>query len=368
MKINREQFLTDLEMVKAGLSPREFIEQSSCFVFQDGMVMTFNDEVACRKKVELNITGAVQATSLLSILGKLDDPELMVQENEKGELEFKGKRKRFGVVKDAEIFLPIDRVEMPEKWRDLPKEFIEAIALVHHCASTDESRFLLTCIHIHPEYIEACDNLQVMRVKIRTGLKSPVLVRSSSIRHIVSLGMDKAAMTKSWIHFKNQAGLIYSCRRYAEDYPTLDAVMGVEGHAIVIPKGTVEASDRAAVFAADKSGDPLVSVSLSNGVIRILGEGLSGWYREVKKVSYTGPSMEFMIAPELLKHISEKYQEALIGESKLKVVGGSWEYVTVLGKPKADSAAQEDAAEGEEEQAPRKKKKARPEAEDAGSE
>lgn len=343
MRIDRESFLNDLGMVKSGLSPREFIEQSSCFVFQEGMVITFNDEVACRKKVGLNITGAVQADSLLAILEKLDDPDLKVRENEKGELEFRGKRKGFGITKDAEIHLPIDRVEVPKKWHELPKEFIEGIGLVQHCVSTDESRFLLTCIHLSPEFIEACDNLQIMRCYVKTGLKGSVLVRGTSLAHITSLGMDKMSLTKSWIHFKNQQGLVFSCRRYTEDYPSLDKLISFKGHPIVIPKGLSQASDRAAVFAMDKAGDPLMTVTISNQMIRILGEGLSGWYKEVKKIDYEGPPMEFLIAPALLKHISENYSDAQITDIKLKVAGGGWEYVTVLGrKPAEDEADEED--------------------------
>lgn len=349
MKINRETLLTDLGMVKAGLSPREFIEQSSCFVFQNKQVMTFNDEIACRKEIDLDISGAIQAASLLSILEKLDDPDLLVRENDKGELEFKGKRKGFGVTKDAEIFLPIDRVEIPTKWHDLPKEFVESINLVRHCVSTDESRFLLTCIHLHPEYVEACDNLQIMRCEVDTGLKSSVLVRGTSISPIVELAMDQISMTKAWIHFRNKKGLIFSCRRYTEDYPSLDKLISFKGHSIKIPKGLKDASDRAAIFAMDKAGDPLVTVTISNDHIRILGEGLSGWYREVKKVAYEGPPMEFLIAPELLKHISEKYSDAQITEGKLKVAGHSedneergWEYVTVLGKPQEEKEEADD--------------------------
>ena len=340
MKINREQFLNDLETVKAGLSPREFIEQSSCFVFQDGEVMTFNDEVACRKGVELKITGAIQATNLLAILEKIDDPELMVRENDKGELEFKGKRKGFGITKDAEVFLPIDKVEKPKKWRTLSKEFTEAVGLVQHCISTDESKFLLTCIHLHPEYVEACDNLQIMRCKVDTGLRAPILVRGTSLVHITSLGMDQVCVTKSWIHFKNHDGLILSCRCYSEEYPDLGKLIEVEGNPIVIPKGLKVASERAAVFATDKSGDPYVSVSLMPGKVRLLGEGLTGWYREVKKVAYDGPSIDFVIAPELLRYVSEKYSEATISDCKLRAEGGNWEYITVLGKPAEEPDAE----------------------------
>lgn len=332
----------------------------NCYAFKDGMVMTFNDEIACRMETGLDITGAVQAQALLGILEKLDDPELKVRENDKGELEFRGKRKAFGITKDAEIFLPIDKVETPKDWKELSKEFTEAVALVQHCVSTDESRFLLTCIHLHPEYVESCDNLQIIRVDLKTGLKESILVRGTSLAHITSLAMDKIALTKSWIHFKNQQGLIFSCRRYSEDYPSLDKLIDFKGHSIVIPKGLAAASDRAAVFATDKAGDPLMSVTISNGVIRILGEGLSGWYKEVKKVAYEGPPLEFLIAPELLKHISAQYSDAQITDTKLKVLGGSWVYCTVLGQ-KPEPVADEDESDADEDDKPKKKSRSREE-------
>jgi len=352
MRIERDKFLSTLELVKAGLSPREFIEQSSCFVFQDGMVMTFNDEVACRMGVGIDVTGAVQANALLDILGKIEDPELKVRQNDKGELEFRGQMKGFGVTMDKEIFLPIDRVEMPEKWHPLPKEFTEAIGLVRHCVSSDESRFILTCVHLAPDFIEACDNLQVMRVKIKTGLKRSVLVRGTSIAHITSLAMTQIAMTQAWVHFKNEAGLVFSCRRYTEEYPSVDKVMDVKGHPITIPKGLKEAAERAAVFATDRSGDALVNINLSSGRLAVTGDGLSGWYKEVKSIVYDGPGMVFVISPELLKHIAEQYQEAVISPGRLKVAGGVWDYVTVLGKPKEEE-------EGGEEEDPKPRKKSK---------
>lgn len=363
MKINREQFLNDLNAVKAGLSPREFIEQSSCLVFQDGQVMTFNDEVACRMGIGIHITGAVQAATLFSILEKMDDEELLVRENDKGELEFRGKRKGFGVTKDAEIFLPIDRVEQPAAWKTLPKAFTEAVGLVQHCVSSDESRFLLTCIHLTPSHIEACDNLQLMRCRVETGLKKSVLVRGSSLVPITQLGMDQFALTESWIHFKNPEGLVFSCRRYSEDYPSLENLIHFQGKKISIPKSLKDASDRAAVFAADKAGDALVRVMIKDDTLKVTGEGLTGWYKEVKKVAWDGPALEFLISPELLKHISEKYEEAELTNDKLKVtLSGHWEYVTVLGKPKEEGA--EEAPE-EAEPAPKKPTQKKPASEEA---
>jgi len=335
MRINRDELIKDLVMVKAGVSPREFIEQSSCFVFNEGEVMTFNDEVACRKKTVIQVRGAVQAATLMAILEKMNDPELEVKENEKGELEFRGKRKAFGVTMDAEIFLPIDRVEIPEKWRKLPEAFTEAADLAQHCVSSDESKFILTCVHLHPEWIESCDNLQAIRVKVDTGLKRSCLIRGTSLQHIKDLAMDELAVSPSWVHFRNKAGLIFSCRRYSEDYPDLSKIFLVKGHSIKVPRTLAEASDRAAVFATDKAGDPLVTVTLETGRVCLKGEGITGWYKEIKKLAYDGPPMEFSISPTLLKHVSEEYSDARISPDKMRAEGDkegrSWQYVTVLG-------------------------------------
>lgn len=334
MNVNREEFLNKLEMVKPGLSPREFVEQSSCYCFKDGKVYTFNDEVSCQMDTGVDITGAVQAASLLDILSKLDDEELTISENDSGELEFSGKRKSFGITKEAEIFLPIDKVETPEKWRSLPKEFTEAVGLVQHCVSGDESMFKLTCIHIAPTHVESCDNFQLMRVKLDMGLKEAVLVRGKALSALTSLAMEKISITKSWVHFKNSNGLIYSCRRYVEDYPNLDQLLTMKNHhPIVIPKGMAKASERAGVFAVDETGQSHVMVSLVPGKMRIKGEGTSGWYKEVSKVSYDGPPLEFLISPVLLKQISENHSDAEISDRKLTVRGGHWQYCTVLSAP-----------------------------------
>lgn len=334
MIINREDFLSNLQLVKSGLSTREFIEQSACFAFQDKEVMTFNDEVACRMNIGFRLTGAVQATLLLDILGKLDEEELTIEE-EDGQLVFLGKRKQFKLVKDAEVHLPIDRVEKPETWLPLAKKFTEAIGHVRHCVSGDQSRFILTCIHIHPDYIEACDNKQIMRFSTQTKIKSDVLVRGTSLESLVDLGMAEYSITKSWIHFRNAEGLVYSARRYQEDYPDVSKLLVVKGDSIVIPKGMAKAAERAALFATDKAADPLLSVTLNDGMIQVVGAGNGGIYKERKKVHYDGPYLEFLIAPDTLGHIASKYEEATLGGKKLKVTGEQWEYVTVLGLPKA---------------------------------
>ena len=348
MRIARETLYGKLKLVSPGLSPREFIEQSSCFVFKDGQVVTFNDEIACRIESGLSITGAVQSNLLLEILEKLPDDELDVLDDGDGELRFKGKGRNFSVTRDASIFLPVDRVENPEKWRSLPDGFLQAIGLVGHCVSGDESKFVLTCVNLEAEWVEACDNYQAMRCAISTGLKRSVLVRGASIAHIVGLGMSEISLTKNWVHFRNEAGLVFSCRRFREDYPDLAPLLDVEkGHPITLPKGLSDATERAAIFAKDNSGDTVVKVILDGKrhKLRISGQGVTGTYNETKRTTYDGPRIEFLISPGLLRHVSDNYSDAEISETKLKVVGGSWSYATVLGAKSAEEPEEEGGEE-----------------------
>lgn len=352
MTIDKEKFLDDLQMVKSGLSNKELFEQSNCFVFKDGYVFTFNDEVACRKKTELTLEGAVPAAPLLSILEMLDsDKTLEVSENDNGELEFRGKRKKFAIARDAEVLLPIEKVteEIVKTWARLPDNFGDVVAKIKDCVGTNEAdMFSMTCIHLHPKYIEASDNRQLIRWHISLGNKTPLLVRGTAIGHIVGLGMSKISSTPSWIHFKNAAGLIFSVRKFVEEYPDMEHVLKVDGSKIKLPKGVVKASNRATVMASELTSgiDPTVTVNLrppkpgeKQGAIMIEGRGLIGWYQEIKDCAYRGPKLSFVVTPGLLEHITNNYNEATISERKLKATGGgegksTWEYVTVLGKPR----------------------------------
>lgn len=347
--INREEFLHLLESVQPGLSSREIIEQSSCFVFKDGRIITYNDEVACGVACSAKISGAVQSAPLLAILRKLIEEEVELEEAE-GELIIHGKKRRAGIRREADVLLPIDKVENPTKWKPIHDDFLEGIGLVQHCASKDESQFALTCIHLHPDHIEACDNFQVTRVKIPTGVKASTLVRRDSIKHIITMGMTEFCESETWMHFRNPGGLVLSCRRYIETYPDLKGILTFSGHPITLPKGLGEAAEKASIFSAESSDDNQVSVELRTGKMRIKGTGTSGWFQEMKKLKYDGPPLSFLISPELLIELTKKHTDAEITDGRLRVNGGKWKYITCLSAPAASKDEADDKDEGKEDE------------------
>jgi DNA polymerase III sliding clamp (beta) subunit (PCNA family) len=348
-RVNRADFLQQLETVQPGISPRGLIQQSDSFVFQGGYVITYNDEVSCRAKSPLpkDLVGAVNERPLMAILGKLAEDEIDVEVSD-GELVITGKKRRAGIRMDATIELPIDKLETPEDWKPLHEDFTDALNIVQECAGTDASHFALTCVHLHPKFVEACDNYQLTRYKIKTGVAEPTLVKRDSIKHVVSLDMTELSETPNWIHFRNQTGLILSCRRYMESYPDISKMLQVgEGHPATLPKGLAEAAERAQIFSAENGEDDEVFVELVPGKLRIKGQGTSGWYQEVKRLAYDGDSMSFFVSPKLLIELTKRHNECTVSSDRLMVNGGKFTYVTVLGRDeeelKQDETAEEEA-------------------------
>lgn len=331
MKVNREQLLSELEPILPGLSPREVIEQSSCFVFKDGTAVTFNDEIACSHKTCLDdVTGAVRAEPLMGVLRRMK--EEVVDINQKnGELIVKGTRKESGVGMEKKILLPIESLERPKEWKKIPEGFSEAIDLAQQCAGKDETQFVTTCIHIHPKWVEATDNWQLIRCPIEMNLKGPCLVRHQSIKNVVSMGFTRFAETEAWLHFKNKEGLMMSCRRHLDDYIDMTPFLKVKGgEKMTLPKGLADSVETAEIFTSENQDNNLVSIELRKGKMRVRGTGLSGWYKEMKQLDYSGPSLRFLISPKLLAEISQKYNDCVVTKNRLKVDGGNFSYIACL--------------------------------------
>lgn len=342
-KINRAQLLTNLEAVVPGLSKKERSEQTNSFVFMDGRVYTYNDEIYCKARSGMpkDFEGAVEAKTLLTALNKFKDDEVEVEISGNSEFLVTGKhRKKFAVILDADITAftkNLDKVEVPLKkdWKPLHENFGEAISIVQECAGKDESQFAFTCIHLSTKWVESCDNNQLTRYRIKTGIKQPVIVKRDSIKHISPLDMTHFAETDTWIHFRNPDKVQLSCKRHVEKYPDLTKYLkDSDGEITILPKGISDDVDLAEIFSKQVKDKNLLVVELKPGKMKIKGIGVSGWASSEKSVKYRGNPLAFCIAPALLSEITKRHTECKVNGSHLRVDGSRWTYVTSLGDPK----------------------------------
>ncbi len=335
MNVDRESLIRALEAVRPGLAKKEIVQQSSCFVFnEDGRLMTFDDEVACSVESPLNgIVGAVKADPLLALLARLPEDRVDVDAKDGGLL-VKGKRRRGSVTMEEEVVLPVGDVPEPTDWQPLPEDFDEAVAIVQATAGKDASQFYLTCINITPTCLEACDNFQICRYPMETGVSAPLLVRRDSLVHVCGLGMTEMSEGDSWLHFRNSSGLTLSCRTNRDEpYPTetITAILDVNGDRTLLPDGLADAVERAEVFSQDNVEANQVQVELKPGKLRLSGRGASGWYEEMREAKYDGEPLKFLIAPGLLRELIARTNECEITPGRLKIDGQRFQYVACLG-------------------------------------
>lgn len=341
-RVNRAQLLAMLETVTPGMTTKDTLEQSSRFVFTGGWVITYNSEISCRVRTELpeDFSGAVLGQPLLEVLRKMTEDSLTLKLS-KGEVKIKGEGKTIGVRMEPEIQLPLEQIEQPEGWKPLDPQFGEAIELVQDTCGTNEEQFLTVVVHVHPDYVESCDRRQATRYLIDTGVEKPFVVRKKSISHLVGLGMTKFSETPNWVHFRNNAKMIFTCRRYVEKYPSLDHMFDLEGEStqIGLPKGAAAAAGIASVFTAVDKDNNKVSVSLSreHGMV-VYGDGTHGWARLDVPMDYVGEPTGFRINPDLLSRIVTKNEMGTIAPGKLRIRGDRWTYVTRLGKIKKEES------------------------------
>jgi hypothetical protein len=332
--VKREFLLNALQAVAGALTKKEDIQQSDCFTFKNGMVYTYNGNLAIRTKSGLpnDIEGAIKEREFLEHVKRMKVDEIEIEDKGK-KLVLRGKGEWVNCSKQNEMELQLDGIENPEDWKDIPEGFLDALAVVQECAGRDEKQFATICLHITPDYVQACDGFQVCKHTISTGFENPSLIRKDSIKPILSLGVNEFCEGDNWVHFRNPSGLVLSCMRVLREVP-LDALLENDGVVVKLPKGLAEKVASASVSSSKNPDYNQVKIILNGEKQKmyVIGEGETTTYTAPKSIDYTGKLMSFMISPDLLIKICTKYTECQISDTKLKVTGENFEYCTCLSK------------------------------------
>ena len=337
MKIERENLINVLESVLPGVSPQDVVEQSSCVVFNDDQVVTFNDEIACTMALPdgFKLTGAVVAQPLIDLLRKMPDEVIDVTLGDSGDLLLiKGKGRKGELRMESEILLPIGGVDTPDKWAKIDPHFIEAMDIAYNCTDTSkDASFMLKCVHVTPDHVEACDNFQLLRYPVKTGVNTKTLIRRDSVKFIKTMDVVELGETQTWMHFKTARGLVLSCRRYPDEYPNLsDMLIADETSPVDLPPGLAEAVVRAEVFSSEDADNNEVTIRLKQNMVEVRGDGATGKFTERKKIKYNGPAVVFRMSPSLLCSLIERHHEAEVSDTRMVVDNGKFRYVTCLGE------------------------------------
>jgi hypothetical protein len=345
MKVNRKKLVAELSSMSAGLDTKEGMDQGNCIAFKDGKTFTYNDEVMCCMETELlvDLEGAVPFDPLLNLLRKSKAEEVKIEQKGNGIRVISGRGKTLIRV-EKEIQLELKDVEETGEWKKLPEDFAKAVSMVLPCCSKSKDDFVLSCVHLHPKWIESCDDIQMSRYDMETGFSKSTIVRAASMKNITSMQPTEFSETDSWIHFRRGEGPIMSCRRHMKKYPDLDEHVEVEGTSVALPDGIGDVLSRCELFSKEvkEGADNLLTVVLTENKIIIKGSGRVGWHKEEADVEWDAGPVRFNIPPELLMSLSKLEGACVISENSMAVVSPPFKYITCIIVPEDSGEASDD--------------------------
>lgn len=336
MVINRKTLLEHLEKARPALASKPMIIQSDCFVFMDGRVFTYNDEISISRQVpEINFEGAVPANEFYGYLSKLKKDEVTI-EVEGSILKISSGRSSAQITFDPSIHLPLDDVLDEKKWKAIPEGLLEGMHLSSFCAGDDTRNPLLCCIHVAKDRVEACDNTRFLIHEMETELPvDPFLIPLSSLRQFKAYNLKHIARTGTgWVHFRDEdKATILSCRVFSDKFMDLSMINLQEETArdIKWPTTLVEALERVQSVTTPEKGElPMVQIAVGENKWVITGKGDKGTATEVCNVRYTDAPFTFNTAIDFLKEAAPLVTSSRISGKLIEARGDKWRHVLAL--------------------------------------
>lgn len=324
-KINTKGFLSTLQKISSGLADKEIVEQSTSFLFEKGIVYTFNDELYAYTNTPPNLRKlncAVSGLELISILKKIPDEEIHLTIREH-EIHLKGKRISCGI-KTEKIKLNVPHeIGVPNKWHKINPEFTEGLKACLPATRNDPSNPILSCIHVTSQFIEACDNYRLTRYTLETGMDKNLLLPASTTKQLIQHDITHCALEETlegWTCFKTKEGIILGTRIYSGTYPTFQHILDdtKDTKPIKIMGKISEVIDRCLVFIDDFKIDARIHLFLKENELILRGEGPVGWVEETIKIKYKGEENAALVNPFSLRPIVEKLRTCRKGKNTIQ--------------------------------------------------
>jgi DNA polymerase III sliding clamp (beta) subunit (PCNA family) len=323
-----------LVKVKPGLADKEIIEQSTHFIFDENKIRTYNDEITITHNFESELQGAVSAKEFYGVFDKIPDDEMDAINKGDGKFLFKGKNKQITFNIDTHITVPRINVvaNNSKKWVKLPDDFSDAVKFCIFSASKNAVQGPLTGILVKGREVISCDNYRATKIEMKSDVGDLFLIPGHVAIDLVKYNVRKYYYDTNWLHFINAESTAFSCRRMEGEYPEgIFGVFRVKGKRIVLPDELVEILDRSkVVVTGDLDYDKCVTVTLKDGWIDSVGEGLAAKIEEKIVTKYKGRELTIIVQPDLLIEIMKHLKEVIIGEKHLLFKSNNIEHVILL--------------------------------------
>lgn len=319
MILNRKDLLKIFDKIMPGIDKKDSLEGMSHFYFSGTNIITYNDRISIQHPLKTDFDLFVKATDIYKILSKLKTDDItLVGDKDKLNISCKTMKANLATVSNDEVISRIKNVASSLskiKWKKLPTNFISNLILCSYTASTQESDRTLTCVYVNGSDCVASDNNRISHAKMEEPVDE-LFVKASEIKNLASINPVEYAVSKSWIHFKNSDGCIFSIIKVSGNFPDFLPFFDFEGTEVNLPSDILEGVDIASVLVSD---DPAIQFKISKGFCHISVQSEAGTMKFRSKIDYNGKDVSFTINPDFLKQMMEHSSSITVSNKMAKL-------------------------------------------------
>lgn len=338
MEISKQELRTALNLLKPALSKKDMIGNANCFVFKNGYVSTYNDELWFNHPIEgIDKPFAIESDEILALLDKTKDENIILDLTDDLLIFQAGKSKAGFKLINAEF--PVDTTIFEQQlFYDLPEDFQTAIKFAAMSASDDLTNPILNCVSIKSDgTVSGTDNFRLSNWKLDTEELpfDDLLIPADSVLKILSIQPTSFMVDTDWIHFKNDDNIIASCRLVNDTFPDVSKALNKlgTGTLVTFPDDISAILSRAAIFSDNEKNNQSVTITRKGKYIIVDSESsIKGFFKERVLMETDSDDFSFIINPSFLSDILKKSKECIL-ESNKKMIsfrGDNWVYMAML--------------------------------------
>lgn len=306
MIIERNNFLKVLKQVMPGVETGNVIlEGADTFIFENGYIHSYNDNISVSILFPItdregeNISGAIKAKDFYELISRLsDDSFKLISKTNEWIIKSGNARAELTLLESSIVGHVKNLLPTEISWIPLPEQFIEGISICRFSSN----KSVLAGIFVDKDFIITTDEIRISSYQMKEEIVEPFWITDLASTELLKLGgIKKYFVSKSWVHFLTDEGVIFSCKRLAQEKYPIDKikqliashVKGKEDIGNILPENLMSAIHRAGALSQNIESFDTIRLTFTQDHIEVFSQRPSGKYIEI--VEWSKPfEKEFM--------------------------------------------------------------------------
>ena len=324
IKVNRKELLEKLNKLKLGLPRANIVQDDYCFLFYEGRIYTYNDDVCISTKFEIEKDFAVRADEFLSAIQKGTSDTITLKIDEKVLVIKAGKYNAEVACTDSnnlqERVLSLG-MSKGRKWKKIPDGLLEGLKLCVFSVGSDMTNVIFTYINVNRDKVISSDEFRVSEYTMKEEIEDNLLLKGSVVVDLLKFNVNKYFDDKGGTYFKNNDYTFWIRKdELGREFPDFSKDFKFKGDNLEFPDNIKDMVSFCSIFSQeDFDLRRKIEVRVENGKMTAKGETSGVGKGEVSAaIDYDKPEpISFEIHPGLFTEILSKTKRGKIGSDRI---------------------------------------------------